>query len=219
MSSNKDTYLHQLLGENERILFSARKHWFLLVSAIAAELLILAVIFSAAIALVIWLSESPWLWLVPIIAFLLMLAPIVTMVRDILQWTHHQYIVTNWRVIQIGGVINKNITDSSLEKVNDVKMTQSVLGRTFNYGDIEILTASELGVNLFQRIEDPVNFKKAMLNAKEALESGRRHAGMPDQPPALDIPGMIAQLDQLRKQGIISEQEFQQKKAELLARL
>jgi hypothetical protein len=26
---------------------------------------------------------------------------------------------TNWRVIQIGRIINKNITGSSLEKVND----------------------------------------------------------------------------------------------------
>ena len=37
-------------------------------------------------------------------------------------------------------------------KVNDVKMEQSFLGRLLGYGDIEILTASELGVNLFRRI-------------------------------------------------------------------
>jgi hypothetical protein len=83
----KDTYLHKLLGENERILFTGRQHWFLLVGAIAAEVFALAVIFSAAIALVIYLSSlaSAWLWLVPVLAFLLMLAPIVTMVRDILR--------------------------------------------------------------------------------------------------------------------------------------
>jgi uncharacterized membrane protein YdbT with pleckstrin-like domain len=68
------------------------------------------------------------------------------MINDILVWSHHQYIVTNWRVLQISGIFNKNVIDSSLEKVNDVKMTQSFFGRIFNYGNVEILTASELGV-------------------------------------------------------------------------
>ncbi len=52
--------------------------------------------------------------------------------------------------MQISGIFNKSVIDSSLEKVNDIKMDQSALGRMFGYGDIEILTASELGVNLFK---------------------------------------------------------------------
>ena len=93
-------------------------------------------------------------------------------------------------------------------------MIQSAFGRIFNYGDIEILTASELGVNLFKRIDEPIHFKTAMLNAKEALESSVRNA-----PVVMDIPGMINQLDQLRKQGTITEEEFQEKKSALLAKL
>jgi uncharacterized membrane protein YdbT with pleckstrin-like domain len=42
-----------------------------------------------------------------------------------MKWKNHQYIITNRRVIQINGIVNKNVTDSSLEKVNDVHMTQS----------------------------------------------------------------------------------------------
>jgi len=145
--------------------------------------------------------------------FLILLIPTFSMTRDILNWTHHQYVITNRRVMQISGVINKSVTDSSLEKVNDVKMTQSFLGRIFDYGDIEILTASELGVNLFKRIAKPVQFKTAMLNAKERLEHG--DFAEDDQ----SIPKLIAQLDQLRKQGLLSEAEFQAKKEQLLSRL
>jgi hypothetical protein len=124
--------------------------------------------------------------------------------------------VTTHRVIQTSGVFSKNVVDSSLEKVNDVKLSQSFLGRMFGYGDIEILTASELGVNLFHEIADPIGFKTAMLNAKERL--GFDHeAGMEGH--AADIPSLIARLDDLRKKGIISEGEFQQKKAELLAKM
>jgi uncharacterized membrane protein YdbT with pleckstrin-like domain len=116
--------------------------------------------------------------------------------------------------MQISGIFNKNVTDSSLEKVNDVKMTQSAFGRLFGYGDIEILTASELGVNLFKRIEDPIRFKTAMLNAKENLERGEesRH-------PEDDIPDLIAGLERLHRQGVLTDEEFAQKKNELLARM
>jgi len=55
-----------------------------------------------------------------------------------------------------------------------------------------------------------------MLNAKEKLgfEENARIAQ-----PADDIPTLIARLDELRKQGIVSEDEFQAKKAELLAKM
>jgi uncharacterized membrane protein YdbT with pleckstrin-like domain len=121
-------------------------------------------------------------------------------------------------VIQISGVFRKDVVDSSLEKVNDVKMSQSFFGRLFDYGDVEILTASEIGVNLFKRIGDPVKFKTAMLNAKEQLgfddevRAVERHA-------AADIPTLIAELDELRKKGIISEEEFQRKKTQLLEKI
>jgi predicted Zn-dependent peptidase len=86
----------------------------------------------------------------------------------------------------------------------------------FDYGDVEILTASEMGINLFQRIGDPVKFKTAMLNAKEKLgyEGTSVHASRAD-----DIPAQIAELDKLRKQGIVTEAEFQAKKKELLAKM
>lgn len=208
------SYLHSLLGENERILFSARQHWFILVSMITLEIFVMLVIFAVSVAASITLVANPLVWLAPVIGFLLMLIPIISMTRDILKWSNHQYIVTNWRVIQLSGFINKNIIDSSLEKVNDVKMTQSALGRIFNYGDIEILTASEMGVNLFRRLDDPIHFKTAMLNAKALLETNGRRGQVVG-----DIPTMINQLDQLRKQGTLTEEEFQQKKTALLAKL
>ena len=101
-------------------------------------------------------------------------------------------------------------------KVNDVKMEQSFLGRLLDYGDIEILTASELGANLFRRIGRPIRFKTAMLNAKAKLETEQASGGRRQEP---DVPALIEQLDGLRKQGVLTEEEFQKKKAELLTKL
>ncbi|MEW5871416.1 MAG: PH domain-containing protein [Chloroflexota bacterium] len=206
-------YIDSLLGEREKIVHTARQHWFILARNILAEIIVIFLIFIGTIIASFTIQSKIPLPIIVLIGFVLMLLPIITMTRDILVWSNRQFIVTNRRVIQISGVINKNVTDSSLEKVNDVKMEQSAFGRMFNYGDIEILTASELGANLFKRIEKPVKFKTAMINAKENLERGATVA------PREDIPALINQLDQLRQQGALTEEEFQQKKNDLLAKL
>jgi uncharacterized membrane protein YdbT with pleckstrin-like domain len=209
-----ESYLDSLLGEREKIVLTARQHWFILVSSILLEIFLILLVFALTVTAAVFLPQ--FLAIVILIGFAILLLPLATMTRDILNWTNHQYVITNRRVIQIMGVINKSVIDSSLEKVNDVKMVQSAMGRMFNYGDIEILTASEMGVNLFKRIEDPVRFKTAMLDAKDRLE----HGEMPAQPqPGDDVPAMIAQLDHLRRAGVLTDEEFQVKKAQLLAKI
>jgi uncharacterized membrane protein YdbT with pleckstrin-like domain len=198
-----------MLGENERIILVTRQHGFVLFSSIIAEIVVALIVLVAIFALIF---ANP----VAAFGFLLILVPLAIMTRDILAWTNRQYIVTNRRVIQISGIFNKDVFDSSLEKVNDVKMTQSFFGRLFDYGDVEIMTASETGDNLFKRIGDPVKFKTAMLNAKEKLgyEGTGAHAQRADS-----IPEQIVDLDELRKQGILTDEEFKAKKKELLAKM
>lgn len=208
-------YLESLLGENERILMTARQHWFILAAEITLEVIVTMIVFGGIIFAIVL---NPALALVfSLVGLLLILLPIGSMVRDILLWSHHEYIITNWRVIQVSGIINKNVIDSSLEKVNDVKMSQSFFGRIFGFGNIEILTASELGINLFKRIEHPVKFKTAMINAKEALE--RRHSGLIPSNGAADPATLLVRLGELKEKGIITEAEFQAKKSDLLAKI
>ena len=205
-----DSYVESLMAHNERILLRTRQHWFVLVSMIFVEIVLILLLSAAVTALSILVTP------VAALGFVILLVPIAYMLRDILVWFQKQYIITNRRVVQVSGIFSKDVVDSSLEKVNDVKMSQSFFGRLFDYGDIEILTASELGVNLFKRIGDPVEFKTAMLNAKEEL--GYEGTGVRAR-EAEDIPAQIAELDELRKQGILTEDEFRSKKTELLAKM
>jgi len=202
-------YVKSMLGENERIVLVTRQHWFVLFSNILLEIILTLVLIAAVLA-------AMTIYPLAVVGFILVLVPLGGMLRDILIWNNHEYLVTNRRVIQISGIFNKDVVDSSLEKVNDVKMNQSFFGRMFDYGNVEILTASETGVNLFKRIGDPVKFKTAMLNAKEKL--GYAESG-PHAQHVENIPELIAELDELRKKGIVTEAEFQKKKAELLAKM
>jgi len=62
------------------------------------------------------------------------------------------------------------------------------MGRMLGYGNIEILTASELGVNKFTYIGRPIQYKTAMLNARKSWNTPRRSlrprscAGRPGRP-------------------------------------
>lgn len=202
-------YLEGLLGEHEQIVLETHQHWFVLFNKIFLEIILIAIIVTAVI---IGMAFSQ----LAVYGLILVLVPLVGLVRDTMVWQNNAFIVTNRRVIQISGVFSKEVVDSSLEKVNDVKLSQSFFGRMFGFGDIEILTASELGVNLFHEIANPIEFKTAMLNAKEKL--GFEEIGAVAH-AVEDIPAMIEKLDSLRKRGILSEVEFQQKKAELLAKM
>jgi uncharacterized membrane protein YdbT with pleckstrin-like domain len=209
------SYLNSLLGDKEKILLVTHQHWFVLMSRILVELAFI-ILLTIGITVAMLSFQAAWAGFL----YLLLLIPAFFIFMKILFWRNQQFIVTNHRVIHINGVINKNVIDSSLEKVNDVKLTQSYLGRIFNYGDIEILTASELGVNLLKRINEPIKYKTAMLNAKEATEHmvtmDRTGEGSVN---GSDVPGMIVQLGELKAKGLITDAEYNQKKTELLSRM
>ena len=205
-----DPYLINLLGEREKVLLVTHQHWFLLFRNILFELfLIVVTIIAVTLVSIFWVPQPA-----AALGYLILLIPLASLLRDVLLWNNHKYVVTNRRVIQIFGVLNKNITDSSLEKVNDVKMEQSFMGRLFDFGDIEILTASELGINRFTFIGNPVRFKTAMLNAKYELETNEDLRGSGH--PVMDIPRLIHDLDALRQSGALTEEEFKAKKGKLL---
>lgn len=207
-------YLKQLLADREQVVYMTRQHWTVLAGEIVSEtVLSIALIVLVTLVLTLY-TTTAWVAL----GYLLLVFPLISLTRDVLIWSNRQYIVTNRRVIQVAGVLQKDVTDSSLEKVNDVKMSQTALGRMLDYGDVEILTASELGVNAFKQIGQPIRFKTAMLNAKAALERNgdsrpRPAAGSPS------IPEILGQLGELRQLGVLTEAEFQQKKAELMKKL
>ena len=205
-----DTYLNSLLGENEQVFFVTHQHWLVLAGKILTEILLMVA--WVVLVSIIWAFWVPNIFMA--LGYLLLVFPLISLCWDVLVWSKRKYVVTSRRVIQLSGMFSKNVTDSSLEKVNDVKMSQSFLGRMFDYGDIEILTASELGVNIFKRIGQPIHYKTAMINAKEKLERAPAEAR-----PVRNTADLLAQLDELRQHGVLTEAEFQSKKADLLKKM
>ena len=113
----KDAYLLGLLGQDERILYVTHRHWLILLTEILSELVLaLALIVLVTLILIFFPAAGPLVAL----AYLLLLLPLVSLSRDTLDWYNRKYVITDRRVIFVEGMFNKDVTDSSLEKVNDV---------------------------------------------------------------------------------------------------
>jgi len=242
--------VESLLGKNEQILWRARQHWIVLTANFVINLFLFVVIWAiygaagtlGAGALGDFLRNNRG------IALIALAIPIVWFGWEFLQWWAEEYLITTTRVVQTEGLINKHTKDSALEKINDITLNQSVVGRILNYGDLAIITGSDMGTNVLKRLANilnygdlaiitgsdmgtnvlkrlanPVEFKKTLLEQKHQLSNGddygSRKAPTAVQSDDEDPLKKIAQLDDLRKSGAISEVEYQQAKAKLLTKL
>ena len=116
---------------------------------------------------------------------------LVWLLRSTSEWYAEDYVITNRRVMKVEGVLNKRSADSSLEKINDAVLEQSVLGRMLGYGDLEILTAAEESVDRYHMLAQVQQFKRTMLDEKHKLEQEAfqipappLRASVPMPPPA-----------------------------------
>ncbi|RRR75436.1 MAG: hypothetical protein EI684_04675 [Candidatus Viridilinea halotolerans] len=228
-------YIEQQLSAGEQILYVARQHIFVLITNILAELSLISLLVAAGVAshmafdtksLVIGQMTASNLIL--LICFGISTIVLISGFVDYLRWSSDQYIVTDRRVIQLHGVINKRAVASSLEKINDVELRQSLLGRMLNFGTIAILTASgEESNNVMDRIADPVQFKRAMLDAKHNHERGYGYLPESDYAPhqaaapaaRASIVDELTRLADLRDRGILSSEEFESQKRHILSRM
>jgi uncharacterized membrane protein YdbT with pleckstrin-like domain len=224
------SYAESLLATGEQILYRGRQHWLAPLSdARNAVVLVLAglVLFLLAGSVV---HPAGVLWQVwGGLVVVLVVVGLVWIGKVYLSWRAEEYLITNRRVIKTEGLIDKKEGDSSLEKINDAVLKQGILGRLLKYGDLEILTANEDAIDKYQMLAHVVDFKKAMLNAKNDLDDGiRRPVAAPEavsaavpasQPSTDDVTATLTKLADLRDKGAITPAEYEAKKAELLGRI
>ncbi len=130
----------------------------------------------------------------------------------------NEFVVTNFRVIRNTGVLTKQSMDSRLDKINNVEHRQTLWGRLLNFGDVEIDTASETGMALFRNVSHPLELKRAIVTAAEQYRSANRggYAVAPAGPSGAE---RLRQLQALFDDGLISHEEYEVKRQQLLSEL
>ncbi len=224
------SYADTLMAKDEQVLYRGRQFWLAPVSDARNGLLVfLAGVVVALLELVVLhISLFSIAGLLPAV---LLVVGFVWIAIVYFTWKAEEYVITNRRVLKVEGLLDKKSGDSSLDKINDAVLKQGLLARMLHYGDLEILTANDDAIDRYEMLSHVVDFKKAMLNAKNNLEDGYRGSMSPAAPapvasaPAArssssdDVTATLAKLADLRDKGAITPADYEAKKAELLGRL
>jgi len=216
-------YPRELLADHEELVLDLHPHWMYMFKHIAA---LVASILLGIVAIVVMGPDGLGTAARYLSAFLILVS-LVWFVSRIIKWVTTQLILTTDRLIYRSGVFAKSGIEFPLERINTVFFGQSVLERILGGGDLRIETASQDGAQQFNSIKKPEAVQNEIYrqmeanqsrNIKQIVDAGSHaHASAPPAGPS--IPDQITQLSQMRDQGVLTEAEFQAKKADLLARM
>jgi uncharacterized membrane protein YdbT with pleckstrin-like domain len=202
----------KLLNDGEVVALDLRPHWWYMAEPTAA---LVGAILLGVIALQSDIDA------IKIICAVLLLFCLGWFGIRYARWTTTNFVVTSDRVIHRYGVIAKHGIEIPLERINTVFFNQSIFERLLGAGDLGIESAGERGAETFEDVRKPAIVQNEIYRQMEA-NSNRLHGGYQQaatQQAGLSIPEQFEKLDELRKRGVISEQEFAAKKADLLNRM
>jgi uncharacterized membrane protein YdbT with pleckstrin-like domain len=185
------SYARKLLARGEDVVLESRQHWFVVIGR-SWWAIVLAIFALAVLIFVASPPEEGTDSAAEVVAFIFLLIAFARIGWVIWDWRNNEFLVTTRRIVRAEGILNKRMVETSLEKVNDAVLTQSMFGRLFGFGDLDILTAADEmgGIEDFPMVADPVEFKVAMMNQKEAVErpdiapQAYQHQTAPDLVPA-----------------------------------
>jgi len=101
------------------------------------------------------------------------------------------WIVTTQRVIDERGIFSLYSMESPLDKITNVSVNQSVLGRILGYGLVQIQTAGEAGVTEEAKIMHPCSFREAIFEQREHYSGQIAGRPAPERVPEVKlIPGV-----------------------------
>jgi uncharacterized membrane protein YdbT with pleckstrin-like domain len=203
------TFPTKLLNEGEEVVLDLRPHWWYLSSPVALVVIaLIAAIASAAASAPQALSIALVVVLVASLAWLLV---------RYAKWTTTSFVLTSHRLVHRSGVLAKAGREIPLDHINDISYHQTVFDRLIGAGDLVIESAGQRGQEVFPDLPKPGLIQNEIYRQIDAGKSkmADRMAGRRE----LSIPEQIEKLDELRQRGVITQAEFNAKKAQLLERM
>jgi len=158
------SYIEMNLMEDEEMVHLTRLHPIILLmpaaatSLLAGSLPIVESIPYAQVVVGIFLLGSLWKLSDRLVLFL-----------------SSEFGITSKRVLGKTGFIRRTSLDIVLSRVEAIRLSQSILGRILNYGDIEVTGTGGTDETL-RFLPDPLVFRKVVQEQLAQLEKGDRHA-------------------------------------------
>jgi len=150
------SYVQRVLQSGEQVRYISSIHWIVYWLGVAVALL-------AVVAY--WFSETRFLtgmWRYT--AYALALVAVVLLIKQWFHWWVTEIAVTNRLVIYKKGLVRRQTNEMNMDKVESVKIDQSILGRMLDYGDVTILGTGE-GFETLRTIASPIELRNSITGA------------------------------------------------------
>lgn len=197
------------LSEDETIVTSFRPHWKTLF--IPFGWFVLGMI---AIGVIFWVfGETRFDW---ILALAVVVAVLVLVARPLIDWWVTRYVLTNERLITRTGLIAKSGVEIPLENITNVNFSQSFFERVLGAGDLLVESAGSMGQSKFANIPHPDDFASLLYKTREnRTKDLASNVGMaaPAEPDATE---KLGRLKQLHSDGILTDEEYAEKRKKLV---
>jgi uncharacterized membrane protein YdbT with pleckstrin-like domain len=145
------SYVDRVLQPGEEIRYRASIHWITYLPGLAL-LLVSGILWILA-------PEAGFAHtLVQLLAALAAAGGAILLVRAWFNWWITEIAVTNRRIIYKTGFIRRETNEMHMDKVESVRVDQSILGRIFDYGDVNVLGTGE-GFEPLKKVDAPIELR------------------------------------------------------------
>lgn len=212
-----------LLADHEKLIFDLKPHWVALVPSVLWTLVAIAGLFLGyrGVDAVFDDNENTAKM---VVGAVVTLGWYFLAVLPAMRWRWTMFVLTSDRLITRSGIVAKHSREIPLERINDVTFTQTVLERALGAGDLLIESAGERGQTRITDVRKPEQvqlmiYKQTEDNSTRVVRGQMGEVMGHTAPAEPAVTQQLEDLGRLRKEGVLTEEEFQAKKAELLKRL
>ena len=234
--------IDQNLLTGEKVLFETTKHWF---SPVRDSALAVLIILGSFLVRGLSPTGEGILGtigrLADVIANGALIVSALWIAWNVFAYFSAHFGVTNMRVLRYEGIVQRRSSETLLSAITDVRLREPGLGRMLGYGDLQVYTAAgDMGKDEFSTIKDAGKMRTMVLEQKMAGPGGvaptaaaapvAATAAAPAvdltpttpadaQEPAADPAATLARLGEMRDQGLITAEDYEAKKTEILGRM
>lgn len=149
------SYFDQSLANNEQIRYASSLSWYTQINSVmfAVFLLIVGLLSPTFLSDI---DHTGYVGLILIASFLFIVLKSFFIINST------ELVLTNLKVAMKKGILNIKVFEINLHKIESVQVQQTLLGRIFNFGQIELhgMGGSPILIN---NIKDPTSFRRIIL--------------------------------------------------------
>ncbi len=197
------------LNDGEDLILNLKPHWWIFASP--------GGLVVGALAITIALNVLVDVQYIGYIGWALLVVALVNLGVAYGRWSTTFFVISSERLIFRHGVLTKRGVELPIDRINNINFGQSLFERMIGAGDLLIESAGESGQSRFSNVRKPSAVQNEIYRQIELQRKGARGTA----PAAVEesVADKIRQLEELRNQGLVSAEEFESKRRDLLDRM